>query len=808
MSLSTKRWVWPDHNSNSASILAEKFNIFPAFARLLVARGIEDPAYARAFLSPSLNELHSPWLLKGMAEAVARLNSAIEKKEKVMIYGDYDADGITAAVIMVEALQQFDANVDLYLPSRFEEGYGLHRSALEQFIDHGVSLIVTVDCGVNAVLEAEFAASAGLDLIITDHHQPVDSLPLAVSIINPLQKGCTYPFKDLSGSGIAFKLAEAFMDSNNAGFPSKLLDLAALGTAADVVPLLNENRVIVSAGLTVLCQLERAGFRALVDAVKLDRKRINSTTLTFAIAPAINAAGRMGDALPAAQLLLESDPDNARLLAEKLHRSNQERRNIEKSILQEAEKMASEQVMEEGNRVITLGVQGWHHGVIGIVASRLVDKFFRPVVLVAIDEKEGRGSARSIPGFDITAALAHSSALLERFGGHEQAAGFTILPENMDRLSDALNQYARESQDSTILICPLYIETELKEDEIELGFVEQIEKMQPHGMANPVPIFGSREWEILSWFLVGADQKHLKIDLKKNGRTISAIYFSGAAVEPFLEKSSLVDIAFKLRTGTFRNQKTMDVQLEDLQYSDSLITNNIRLIDRRQKPERLNFLRESLIRADNSVLIFTSTAFRANKIRQNCPINDQSILISNGSYHAELEFPENISSLVLYDLPVSEDFLKLIFSMAVGKTMLTVYLLYNEEDRSRNARIIDLSLPSVKQLENIMSIYSEAVSANSELYFPGPAAEVLAVPPESKFWERTQNILKEIGLLEGNRLSPRWPAVKSSWPELLDTSPSYKAASELRARCEQFQDMLLNSTLEEIAAHLQSLLVN
>jgi len=333
MSFSGKEWIWPDHNHDQVMEFARNLQVPPALARLLIKRGIIDQTEARAFLSPAPEQLHSPWLMLGMEQSVARICEAIEKNQQIMIHGDYDADGISATVILVEAIRALGGQVDYFLPNRFEEGYGLHIEPLVQFKAAGVSLVVTVDCGINAVKEVAYASEIGLDLIVTDHHQPRDPLQEAVAVINPLQEKCPYPFKDLSGAGIAFKLAVALMEKNRAPFPFALLDMAALGTTADVVPLLGENRAIVSEGLDVLRGLGRVGFKALVEAVGLEKNRISSTSLAYILAPSVNAAGRMGAALPAAQLMLEKDELVAAELAGNLHRSNLQRRSTEKNIL-------------------------------------------------------------------------------------------------------------------------------------------------------------------------------------------------------------------------------------------------------------------------------------------------------------------------------------------------------------------------------------------------------------------------------------------------------------------------------------------
>lgn len=778
MSFRGKQWIWPDHDNDQAINLARNLQLPPALACLLIKRGINDPEKARAFLCPDQKRLYSPWLMMGMEPAVKRLVKALERNEKVIIHGDYDADGIAASVILVETIRQLGGEVDYFLPSRFDEGYGLHIEPLKQFRESGFSLVVTVDCGINAVEEAAYASEIGLDLIITDHHQPLAPIKEAFAIINPLQQKCLYPFKELSGAGVAFKLASALMEKSGSAFPGHLLDLAALGTAADVVPLLDENRIIVSAGLDVLRRLERVGFKALTKAVSLDQDRINSTALSYILAPAINAAGRMGEALPAAKLLLEKDKAKAMELAIQLHQSNQLRRSTEQKILREAEEAAYEQLSIRDQCIITLASESWHHGVIGIVASRLVEKFNRPVAMIALEDGEGRGSARSIPGFDITAALTDCASLLERFGGHEQAAGFTIQAEKIDLLRDSLNRYARENLGDSQFKAKINIEAELSETDFEFNLVDALEQMEPFGTANPRPIFGSRAWEVQSWRLVGADKKHLKLNVRKGNQNLSPIIFSGTELEPKLERGRLVDLAFKLKNGSYRDQKTLEVEVKDLNYSDMVIAGLLEVIDHRNKKDRLLYLNNILGKKAGSAVIFAATAARVKKIKKNCPTGDKHAFITSGALNGNIELPEDLNQFILYDLPLHEGLLRLILEkMAAGKD-LTIYLLFKNEDLERNRLLLDHSLPTKEQLEDILL-----------------DSKTLNLKPAPSFWERVDKISSEVNL-PGDGFA------------LLESSPTFIAARDLRDNCEQFQKLLLDSTLEEIAIYLHNLTGN
>jgi single-stranded-DNA-specific exonuclease RecJ len=805
MSLSGKQWIWPDHDRNPANDLAEKLEMPGALARLLFNRGITDPGQARKFLFPSTDQLHSPWLMLGMKEAVERLLAALENNEKIIIHGDYDADGIAATVILVETIRLLGGEVEYYLPSRFAEGYGLHIEPLKRFKEAGFSLAVTVDCGINAVDEAAHAAKIGLDLIVTDHHQPLERLNGTIAVINPLQEECPYPFKDLSGAGIAFKLSAALMEKSGLAFPSHLLDLAALGTAADVVPLLDENRVIVSAGLDLIRSLKRVGFRALVETVGLATARINSRSLSFILAPSINAAGRMGEALPAAQLLLEKEMPAALELAGSLHQINQLRRSTEQKILAEAEEAAQAMLETAEQRVITLAGDNWHHGVIGIVSSRLVERFNRPVALIALEDGEGRGSARSVPGFDITAALAESSLCLDRFGGHEQAAGFTVKPELIEELRAGLNSYAERNHGRDQFDSSLNIEAELDASEIEQSLVTLLNRFQPFGMANQAPLFGSRGWEILSWRLVGADKKHLKLNVRKEGRELSPIVFSGAHLEEQLEKGRPLDLAFCLKNGFFRDEQTIDVEVKDLKYSDTLNCGHIDLHDRRGCRDRPGSLQKILDNNEDRAVIFVSTAARVKKIKENCRGVERCEFITGGSGSDNLKFAENAGLLILYDLPLHSGILAPIIKQSSAEHSLAVYLLYSSDDLMRNQVLIDHSLPAKEQLEAVVSALIEAGASGDEFRFPGSIQKNLGLKLSSGFWERVERILNEAGFLSEGRYMPGSEKQIESFSRQIDLSPSFAEVAKLRDSCKQFQKLLLAAPLDNIASLLHDL---
>lgn len=805
MSLSGKRWIWPEADYSRTFALAEELGLSPALARLLVKRGIEHSDRARGYLSPALEQLLPPGLMLGMEPAVERIVSALERNEKIMVHGDYDADGIAAAVVLVELLRRAGGEVDYYLPSRFTEGYGLHISALREFKEKDFSLVVTVDCGINATAEAAYAAEIGLDLIITDHHQPLDAVQKAVAVLNPWQKNCGYPFKELTGAGIAFKLATAMAEKIGLPFPEELLDLVALGTAADVAPLVEENRVLVHAGLEVLRELKRPGMKALVEAVGLEREKINSASLSFALAPAINAAGRLGEALPAAQLLLEKDSSRGAELARRLHQTNLKRRATEKNILEEAEEAVATILPSRERKIITLAAENWHHGVIGIVASRLVDRYNHPVVLIALEGDEGRGSARSIPGFDITAALGEQGSLLERYGGHEQAAGFSIKADRVEDLKKNLNLYASKHLKGDILQRRLIIEAETDETEINFDLAEQLKQLQPYGTGNPAPLLGSRAWEIRSWCLVGAKKEHLKLQLQKNNSVKETIFFSGGEFEGELEKGRLVDFAFNLKEGFFRDRKTLDLVVKDLSYSDSFLSGHLEVIDFRNQAKRQDRLLSLVAPHFEKTIVFTATRSRAESLRKRFTKNSP-VFISGGNGGTDFP-PQGVANrLMLYEPPFFPGTLEMLLNRVNHEGLLKIYLLYHEGDMELNRRIMELSLPTDKSLERIISACLETGFAQGETPFSAGMVKLPDFTPAPTFWDRAEKILIEIGFIEEGYLGSRLQELQSSWPLCLHDSSTYLSVQSLWEECRLFQDMLFRSNLEDIAESLQKLI--
>jgi single-stranded-DNA-specific exonuclease RecJ len=805
MNLSKKLWIWPTQDQGQVSSIVREFNLLPALARILINRGIVTSEQVRAYLYPQAENMHSPWLMCGMKEAVQKISIALSLDQKIAIHGDYDADGITATVILVEALRNLGGKVDFYLPSRFDEGYGLHCEPLRRFKEENIALVITVDCGINAIQELKYAREIGLDIIVTDHHQPLVELPESVIAINPMQNNCPYPFKELSGSGIAFKLAAALYEQLEKPRPEALLDLAALGTVADVVSLLGENRVIVSNGLKILNKHERTGLKALIQATGQAEKTIDSTALAFILAPSINAAGRMGEALPAAQLLLANEMDEAMLLAGQLHEINQKRRSTEQEILKTAQSAAAELVQQSDPPVVTLAADNWHHGVIGIVASRLLERFNRPIVLIALEGNEGKGSARSIPGFDITEALAANKEVLLKYGGHEQAAGFTVERKQVDTLREGLNNYAVHNSDRFALKPRVEIETELDADEIVINLAESIKLLQPFGQDNPLPLFGSKNWEIRSWRLVGKDQKHLKLNIKKNETILEPIFFSAAEYDSKLESGRKIDLAFRIKEGFFNGGKTLDLVVEGIEYSDVYKTGNLELHDRRYRLDRLEYLQQ-ILKANPELrkrtAIFCALRSGIETIKASLDSNPQPLFITGGDLYQGRQLIIEPELVIFYDLPLKVETFKPFLVRLKKGFPLKVYLLFNTEAFEVNRVLLNKTQPALDQVELLLSSLRSETEPQKNPIEILKNKNILDLKPLPIFWETMDLVFREIGLTKEGTVRQQTDGSALKISELLKLSPTLAAVKMARDESETIKEKIGSLQLEDVAMTL------
>lgn len=501
----------------SVQRLTDSLNISPILARLLVLRDIKTFSQAKQFFRPSIESIYDPFLMDQMESATTRVITALTENQKICIYGDYDVDGTCATALLYMFLKELDANVEFYIPRRLEEGYGLSTSAIDSVKEKGTNLMIAVDCGITAIRETDYANQLGIDVIICDHHQPKDEIPNAFAVLDPLKPNCNYPFKYLSGAGVAFKLAQGLCERiGKRGLPLRYLDLVALAGAADIVPLIDENRILVNEGLNQVNANPRPGIEALIEMSRLQPGQLSSGQIVFTVAPRINAVGRLGDAERAVNLLIATNKKDAQKLAEVLETENYERRKIDVDTFEEAKEIVESGVDLAEELAIVLHNESWHPGVIGIVASRLVEKYYRPSVLLTTIDGIAKGSARSINGFNIYEALQKCDDLLLHFGGHQAAAGLAMELDKVDEFRIRLNEVLRSSITSEDLSEEISIDSKIRFSEITPKFLRILEQFAPFGPGNLRPVFLSENVQVAGLpRIVG--NNHLVASFKQSG---------------------------------------------------------------------------------------------------------------------------------------------------------------------------------------------------------------------------------------------------------------------------------------------------
>ena len=552
------------HPSPEGRAQLERAGIPSLLACVLSARGVTEPEQAWKLLTPGEEPLLDPMLLKDMDRAVLRVTRALKRGETIAVYGDYDVDGITATCLLTDCLTRLGGRVRSYIPDRLEEGYGLNQEAVLHLARQGVTLIITVDCGITAAREVEFARELGIDVVITDHHECKQAIPEAAAVVDPHRPDCPYPFKGLAGVGVALKLAMAAAGPDRAGLVFReYADLAAVGTVADVMPMTGENRTIVQTGLAALAHPRRVGLAQLMEEAGLGDKPVTSVSIGYTLAPRINAAGRMGQADLAAELLLTRDPGRAAALAQELCALNRERQTIECEIFQECVQRL-ERRPQSG--VILLADEHWHQGVVGIVASRLTEKYSCPAFMVCLDQGMGKGSCRSWGGVNLFHLLTQCQDLLEGFGGHAMAAGFTVREENIPALERRLRQLVLEERAGEELPSLLDIDAAVLPQELTVEAVEALDALEPCGAGNPRPVLVLTGAHVISAAQVGRG-RHLKLRLEGRGVPLDAIFFSVDGSELGLTPGCRVDVAFYPQINDFRGVRSVQLQVVDLRHA-------------------------------------------------------------------------------------------------------------------------------------------------------------------------------------------------------------------------------------------------
>jgi len=567
-----KTWRFQRHDPDHVDMLARSCGCHPIVAGILINRGITDPKEAIDFLNPSLANIRSPFLMKNMARAVERIVTAVEKQEKILIFGDYDVDGVTGTTLLLEFLLTVGADVSFYLPDRFREGYGLNRDyILQRAVPDNVRLIITVDCGISSVEAVRAANDHNIDVIVTDHHEIPEVLPDAFAILNPKQADCSFPFRMFAGVGVVFCLVLAlrkylrdkgFWVNRSEPNLKNVCDLVALGTVADIVPILEENRILVQAGLEILASRIRPGLNALQEVSGLSNVDLNTWDIAFKLAPRINAAGRLVNANVGVELLTASNRGAALPVARFLNDTNGRRQRIEKDTLDEAIRLIDSNPDLLRQRSLVLCGEGWNEGVIGIVASKLVGRYYRPVVLISVKNGAGKGSARSISGFNLYEGLKECAEHLDKFGGHEAAAGLSLPSESISDFAGRFEHVVCANTTEQDFIPKIEIDRMVRFDEIDTDLMNQIERLAPFGAGNPEPFFAAEDVKIIEFSIVGGSHVRMKLQQGNSlSRSIRAIQFNGTSMLPLPEKFER--IAFNLRWNRWQNKKTLQMIIRE-----------------------------------------------------------------------------------------------------------------------------------------------------------------------------------------------------------------------------------------------------
>lgn len=559
------------------SQLAAELGIDKVLAELLAARGVESFEQARAFFRPSLDQLHDPFLMKDMDKAVERLRKAIEGREKILVYGDYDVDGTTAVALVYSFLNRFTANVDFYIPDRYDEGYGVSIKGIDWAAENGFSLIITLDCGIKAVEKTEYARAKGIDVIICDHHLADDTIPNAVAVLDPKREDCEYPFDDLSGCGVGFKLVQAYSARYGVPFETliPLLDLLVVSISSDLVTMVGENRVLAHFGLKVLNEDPRKGLLAMIRQSKLEPGHLTVDDIVFKIGPRINAAGRMESGRLAVDLLTATNDRDAERLGEQINDNNNERKNIDREITQQALEMVENGTCVVSDNVTIVYCPDWNKGVVGIVASRLVEAYYKPTVVLTKSNGFVTGSARSIQGFDLYESIENCADLLENFGGHVYAAGLTMKEENLPEFAERMNKFVGEKLSSEQLVPIVEVDAKLSFSQITPKFSRLLRQFHPFGPGNANPVFVTEGvYDVGTGRKVGASGTHMKLELIQEDQPyhrIPAIAFNMADCYDYIKEGNPFDVCYSIVENYYRGSSTTQLRIRDIKEREDLI---------------------------------------------------------------------------------------------------------------------------------------------------------------------------------------------------------------------------------------------
>lgn len=559
-----KKWEFYNADESLVDRICEKYNMNKIIGRIIVNRNVVKDEDVRIFITPTRDDFHDPFLFKGMDIAVDRIIQAINNKEKILIYGDYDVDGITSTTVLKKYLLERGAIVDTYIPNRLTEGYGLNKPAIEKIKEKGTDLIITVDCGISAIEEIDYAIELGMDVIVTDHHEVGEKIPNSMAVIDAKRKDNTYPFQSLAGVGVVFKVIQAISIKLNLKAEEylKYLDLVCVGTISDIVPLEGENRTIAKLGLMLIKITRNLGLRELIKSSGY--KEIDSNTISFGVAPRINACGRMGHEEEALKLFLAEDTESAVQITKELNEYNTLRQTTEKAIYEEAIQKIEENHLEDNNSIV-LGGENWHHGVIGIVSSKVTEKYYKPSLLLSFEGDKAIGSGRSIQGFDLYEALTKCDDLIEKYGGHAMAVGLTIKKENFEKFKERFEEVAKEKNIKE-LVPIIYIDEEVKLRDINMDLVKSLSILEPFGEANKVPLFLIKNLKIDSIRAL-SEGRHLKLSLRDENFVINAIGFEIGYLAEEYRIGDKIDVVGTLEINSFNGYSSIQINVKDIRKS-------------------------------------------------------------------------------------------------------------------------------------------------------------------------------------------------------------------------------------------------
>ncbi|MCF8001218.1 MAG: single-stranded-DNA-specific exonuclease RecJ [Halanaerobiales bacterium] len=785
--------------------------------KLLLNRGIDTKNKVETFLQPDYQNLKDPYELKDMKKAVNRIIKAISNNEKILIYGDYDVDGITSTSLLIHFFKNINfTNFEYYIPNRLKESYGLNKESLENIEINKVNLIITVDCGITAVNEIEYLNQKEIDVIITDHHKLGNKLPNAYAILDPQREKDDY-YKVLAGVGVVFKFLQAVDEKLELNCIQNHLDLVALGTVADIVPLINDNRILVKHGLAKIKNTDKLGLEKLLNKLKLDKEDINPGRIGYIIAPPINAIGRMENPAKGVQLLTTKSEKEADEISKNLIKINKDRQNKEEEIYEDALNMINTKDIKSQNPLI-LASEDWHRGVIGIVASRLVEKYYLPVILIAIDEDgEGHGSARSISGLDITEGLEFSKEWLESYGGHSMAAGLTIKKDNLDKFQKKFKTFLNNELTPEDFIPGLKIDSIIDVDDINLNFYKKLELLKPFGLGNPRPKFLLSNINLKKYYTVGNDNKHLKIELS-NG--ISGICFNMGEMNTRIN-NEMLDLAVKIDLNNWRGRNEVEIRVEDINirsdhsyFPITFFKDDFTLYDKRKINNKMKYIK-GLKKYQTDIAVYINGEKKIKQLKKDLSNKNLDVIVNDFKKFEKIDDSillfnksgdNNINKnphLVLYSVPFSlKELFKFINSF--GKVKQPTHLIFNKEDLILNEKLIRQKLPNKTNIKQIYSYFKRlehnSIDNKKEIYDD----IINNLDLNKNLLNKIMKILKELKLVKESK--DELKIINRSFTELdLSKSVYYNNIIKVMKEYQYFKKVLKDDNLFKLINNLMKL---